>query len=73
MGLDYLGPIYVKGNQEMKKVQMCIFTCLVVRAVHLEWVADLTAIQFLKCVRRFVSCRGKPDLIISDNPLSLSW
>ena len=67
VGLDYLGPIYVKGNQEMKKVWVCLFTCLAVRAVHLEWVADLTAVQFLNCVRRFVSRRGKPDLIISDN------
>ena len=36
VGLDYLGPIYVKGNQEMKKVWVCLFTCLAVRAVHLE-------------------------------------
>lgn len=67
VGLDYLGPIYVKGESEMKKVWVCLFTCLTVRAVHLEWVTDLTAVQFLSCMRRFVSRRGKPDLIISDN------
>ena len=27
VGLDYLGPIYVKGNQEMRKVWVCLFTC----------------------------------------------
>ena len=37
------------------------------RAIHLEWVMDLTATQFLNCLQRFVSWRGKPDLIISDN------
>ena len=67
MGLDYLGLIYVRDNQEMNKVWVCLFTCLAVRAVHLEWVAGLTAVQFLNCMRRFVSRRGKPDLVISDN------
>ena len=28
---------------------------------------DLTATQFLNCLRRFISRRGKPDSIISDN------
>ena len=28
---------------------------------------NLTAIQFLNCLRRFVSQREKPDSIISDN------
>ena len=35
--------------------------------IHLEWVTDLTGTQFLSCIRRFVSRRGKPDSIISDN------
>jgi len=42
-------------------------TCLTVRAVHLEWMLDLIAVQFLSYLRRFVSRRGKLDLIISDN------
>ena len=67
IGLDYLGPIHVKLGTEVKKVWVCLFTCLAVRAIHLEWILDLTATQFLGCLRRFVSRRGKPDLIISDN------
>ena len=68
VGSDYLGLIYVRGNQEMnKKIWVCLFTCLAVRAVHLEWVASLTAVQFLNCMRRSMSRRGKPDLVISDN------
>ena len=47
-GLDYFGPLYVKlQNQEKKKVWVCLFTCVVVRAVHLEIVDDLTAEEFL--------------------------
>ena len=67
VGLDYLGPVYVKANNGLDKIWICLFTCLSVRAIHLEWVMDLTAAQFLNCLRRFVSWRGKPDSIISDN------
>ena len=68
VGLDYLGPINVReGSEELKKTWVCLFTCLTVRAIHLEWITDLTAVQFLSCLRRFVSRRGRPELIISDN------
>ena len=67
VGLDYLGPINVREGSELKKMWVCLFTCLTVRAIHLEWVTDLTAVQFLSCLRRFVSRRGRPELIISDN------
>jgi len=46
---------------------ICLFTCLSVRAVHLELVRGLSAQQFLDCVRRYVARRGRPQLIISDN------
>ena len=55
VGLDYMGPIYVRHESELRKTWICLFTCLTVRAIHLEWVLDLTAIQFLGCFRRFVS------------------
>ena len=45
---------------------MCLFTCLAVRAIHLEVVLDMTAEQFLLCQRRFIATRGKPKQIISD-------
>ena len=45
---------------------MHLFTTFAVRAINLEWVADLIAGQFLNCMRRLVSHRVKPDLIISD-------
>ena len=50
VGLDYLGPVYVKANNGLDKISICLFTCLSVRAIHLEWVMDLTAIQFLNCL-----------------------
>ena len=69
-------PIYCSGlsgtcigekGAEIIKTWICLFTCLAVRAIHLEWVKNLTPKQFLSCLRRFVARRGKPQLIISDN------
>ena len=67
IGLDYLGPILVKEGRERIKFWVCLFTCLAIRAIHLEWIRNLTASQFLCCFRRFVARRGKPRHIISDN------
>jgi hypothetical protein len=67
-GLDYLGPLYIKtDNGSETKVWICLFTCLCTRAVHLELVDNMTAVEFLFCLRRFIAKRGKPSTIISDN------
>ena len=56
-GLDYLGPLYIKvysgeSNQPTtKKVWVCLFTCLAIRAIHLELIDDLSAQEFLLCLR----------------------
>ena len=67
LGLDYLGPIQVKESNMVGKMWVCLFTCLTIRAVHLELVKGLSAQLFLDCLRRFIARRGKPSLIISDN------
>ena len=48
-GLNYFGPLYIKrGNHaDKKKVWVCLFTCVAVRAIHLEIVANLSAEEFL--------------------------
>jgi len=43
VGLDYLGPINVKENGMVQKMWICLFTCLTVRAIHLELVKGLSA------------------------------
>ncbi|XP_052784316.1 uncharacterized protein LOC128220097 [Mya arenaria] len=63
-GLDYLGPLYIKSAAEKKKIWLCLFTCLVTRAIHLEVVQE-----FLLSFRRFVALRGVPNAITSDNAL----
>ena len=72
-GLDYLGPFYIKiysedSNQPtVKKVWVCLFTCLAVRAIHLELIEDLSTQEFLLGLRRFIARRGMPRQIVSDN------
>ena len=65
-GLDYIVAFYVKENEE-KKVWICIFTCVTVRAVHLEIVYGMKAEQFFMALQRFISRRNTPDTIILDN------
>ncbi len=65
-GLDYLGPVWYKWNDQKEKAWICLFTCLVTRAVHLELVKDMSAQEFLNALRRFIARRG-PKKIISDN------
>ena len=67
IGLDYLGPLYVKTAGDTNKVWICLFTCLITRAVHLEMVQNLSTEEFLMALRRFVAIRGSPEEIISDN------
>ena len=68
-GLDYLGPLYIKSNGEHKKTWVCLFTCLVTRGIQLEHMKDMTTEEFLCGFRRFISVRGTPVEIISDNAL----
>ena len=49
------------------KAWVSLFTCCTSRAVHLDVVMDLTAKSFIRCFKRFISRRGLPTRIISDN------
>ena len=66
-GIDYFGPLYIKAKGDTQKVWVCLFTCLVTRAVHLELMQDMSAQQFLLGFRRFIATHGKPNKVISDN------
>lgn len=70
-GTDYAGPFYIRNSYnrraKLSKCYVCLFVCFSTRAIHLELVSDLTANAFIQALRRFVSRRGKPSLIYSDN------
>ena len=66
-GVDLTGALYVKDNDNVRKVYMVLFTCASSRAVHLELAEDLSAYSFARVYRRFVSRRSTPQLMLSDN------
>ena len=67
IGLDYLGPINVKEGSELRKTWVCLFCMFNSKSNPFGVGNRFNCIQFLSCLRRFVSRRGKPELIISDN------
>ena len=70
-GLDYAVAIKVMPSRgrvvTSTKGYICIFICLVTRAVHVEIVSDLTSICFLSALDRFVNRRNLSRVIYSDN------
>ena len=65
-GIDHGGPLYC-CDFVGKKFYILLFTCAVVRAVHLELVESLSCEATLQAIRRFISRRGMPTTIWSDN------
>ncbi|XP_060808849.1 uncharacterized protein LOC132903787 [Amyelois transitella] len=66
-GLDYFGPLIVKVGRRQEKRWVALYTCLTVRAIHLEVVHDLTTSSVIMSLRRLIARRGCPSLIYSDN------
>ena len=49
IGVDFAGPLYVRqGKDKMTKCCVCLFSCCVTRALHLELVKNLSARTFLE-------------------------
>lgn len=67
VGVDYFGPITVKVGRANAKRWFALFTCLTVRAVHVEVAFDLSTRSCICCIRRFIARRGAPIEIYSDN------
>ncbi|XP_066585603.1 uncharacterized protein [Prorops nasuta] len=73
-GVDYAGPFSIKlhhgRNAKSVKGYVAVFVCLATRAIHLELVSRLDTEAFLAALARFISRRGKPAAIYSDNGLN---
>ncbi|KAL0892704.1 hypothetical protein ABMA27_014422 [Loxostege sticticalis] len=70
-GVDYAGPINIRFSpgrgSKSYKGYMCVFVCMVSRAIHLEAVTDLTSKGFIAAFRRFTARRGHCYDLYSDN------
>ena len=73
IGIDYMGPMYIKEDNQQKKVWICLFTCMIIRGVHLELVSDMATEAFLNCFRRFIACRGNLLKLYVIMQCSLNW
>ena len=67
VGVDCFGPFQVKRGRSVEKRYGCMFTCLTMRAVHIEKLNSLDTSSFMNALVRFIARRGVPDKIRSDN------
>ena len=67
VGIDYFGPYLIKQGRSLVKRYGCLFTCMTVRAIHIELSHSLSTDSFLCALRRFIARRGRPEHIYSDN------
>ena len=66
VGVDYFGPLEVKQGRSRVKRYGCLFTCLTTRAVLIEIAHSLDTDSIINALRRFISIRGYPEQIRSD-------
>ncbi|XP_045768680.1 uncharacterized protein LOC123869725 [Maniola jurtina] len=66
-GLDYFGPMEVTVGRHREKRWVALFTCLTMRAIHLEVVTSLSADSAIMALRRFLARKGVPTELWTDN------
>ncbi|XP_035231723.1 uncharacterized protein LOC118203549 [Stegodyphus dumicola] len=71
VGLDFSGPFFIKPNLTCSTVRIksyiALFICFATKAIHHKVVSDLSTDAFLAALRRFISRRGRPVNLYSDN------
>ncbi|KAG7197682.1 hypothetical protein KM043_014444 [Ampulex compressa] len=69
--VDFFDPILIKEKKDRNrcfiKTYRCVFVCLASKAVHIEQATDLSSEGFLAAFHRFISRRGIPSHVYSDN------
>ena len=67
-GVDFAGPlVYKRSKNEEGKGYILIFTCAVLRAVHLEVTKTQTAEEFQRKLNAFITRKTRPQRMVPDN------
>ncbi|GFX22327.1 integrase catalytic domain-containing protein [Trichonephila clavipes] len=70
-GVDFAGPFFIKFKNQRKgalnKIYVLVYVCLCTKAIHLDFVTDLTSQAFIASLKRFFGRRGKCAKITTDN------
>ena len=66
-GIDFTGHLFVKLAGSVQNMYILIFTCLNIRAIHLELLPSMTCKDFLMAFVRFCNIYSIPEAIYSDN------
>ena len=71
VGIDVFGPWQIttrrtRGGHANAKRWALMFTCLVIRAVHIELLEEMSSSCFINALRRFCALRGEVKMIRSD-------
>ena len=66
-GMDVFGPWLVKEGRRTVKRYGVLFTCLSLRAIHIEVASSLQTDSFIQALRRFIARRGGIRQLRSDN------
>ena len=73
-GVDYCGPFNIKvstiRNAKSSVAYVALFVCLTTKAIHLELVSKLSTAAFFCAFDKFISRRGFPHTMNSDNGLN---
>jgi hypothetical protein len=65
--MDLFGPLDVKIGRSKQKRWVVLYTCLTIRAIHLEVVDSLSTDACIMAFRNFIAIRPKPRKIFCDN------
>ena len=70
-GIDNFGPLFVKdlfsNDKTVHKSWVTLYTCAATRSIVLDLIPDMSSKTLIRSLKRFISRRGCPDNIISDN------
>ena len=72
VGVDFTSHYWVKDvySDQPQKMYILIYTCLNIRAIHLDLLPDMSSKSFLQSFQRFSNTFGTCDFLYSDNARS---